>query len=354
MSPEDIEKSLRNCLKENVYNVLANSALANANNSNQNLKNKRQVNKQAANLVNTVMNQLNTSQSSTTSQEHMEIDLRDKLLEIEEQIYIGALGSLKVNDRYKWKEALERGEYDPRCAQLVWGGEIGKPAGECTNNPSIKKPIVCLFSTNLAQSNTNGLTAAEINMCTVNNFAKVLLQIEQSLEKRFIRMPLGDMHKTPEKGRAKSKLTNGDADQSNSDSNLNSNKASKQYFTLYNWEKSLMNCTSLSQVFIHLQTLDESIAWSKSVLNAKCRMCKKKGEADKMILCDKCDHGHHIYCLRPPLSAIPEGDWFCPKCRPKDVEKTPRKIRKSFVNSELYSEESENSRSNMDSDTENK
>lgn len=50
-----------------------------------------------------------------------------------------------------------------------------------------------------------------------------------------------------------------------------------------------------------------------------------------MLLCDKCDRGHHLYCLRPALTCVPDGEWFCAKCRPKDVEKTPRKIRQSFL-----------------------
>jgi bromodomain adjacent to zinc finger domain protein 1A len=109
--------------------------------------------------------------------------------------------------------------------------------------------------------------------------------------------------------------------------------------TLLNWERSLMNCTSLSQLFIHLQTLDESIAWSKSALNTLCRLCRKKGDADKMLLCDKCDRGHHIYCLRPILKIKPEGEWFCVECRPKDIVKAPRKIRKAFIEQENDSEE---------------
>jgi bromodomain adjacent to zinc finger domain protein 1A len=362
MSQEDIEKSLRNCLKENVYNVLANSALAN---SAQSLKNKRQIAKQAASLVNTVVSSLsNTSQSSITSQEHMEIDLRDKLLEIEEQIFIGALGSLKVNDRYKWKEALEKGQYDASCTNLVWGGDLTRPALECTNRAgNLKTPVTSILSSQQNASLDAPLDTETMNVYIVNNFAKVLLQIEQSMEKRFIRMPLGDAHKTPDKrrGQTKSKtMTNGggagDSEANSGETSGgpnagNSLAASKQYSTLFHWEKSLMNCTTLSQIFIHLQTLDESIAWSKSALNAKCRICKKKGEPEKMILCDKCDHGHHIFCLRPPLSSIPDGEWFCPKCRPKDVEKTPRKIRKSFINCELYSDESGNEM--YDSETDN-
>ena len=30
--------------------------------------------------------------------------------------------------------------------------------------------------------------------------------------------------------------------------------------------------------------------------------------------CDKCDGPWHLECLDPPLSAVPEGEWFCPEC----------------------------------------
>ncbi|ORX95785.1 JmjC-domain-containing protein, partial [Basidiobolus meristosporus CBS 931.73] len=33
-----------------------------------------------------------------------------------------------------------------------------------------------------------------------------------------------------------------------------------------------------------------------------------------MLLCDGCNRGFHIYCLRPPLKKIPKTDWFCPQC----------------------------------------
>lgn len=46
--------------------------------------------------------------------------------------------------------------------------------------------------------------------------------------------------------------------------------------------------------------------------------CEKCGQADHpewILLCDKCDHGYHASCLRPPIMLIPEGDWFCPPCQ---------------------------------------
>ncbi|KAG6381859.1 regulator of chromosome condensation 1/beta-lactamase-inhibitor protein II [Boletus reticuloceps] len=46
-----------------------------------------------------------------------------------------------------------------------------------------------------------------------------------------------------------------------------------------------------------------------------CLVCNKdNGDDDPALECDKCDHPYHLGCLDPPLQAIPEGEWFCPKC----------------------------------------
>jgi bromodomain adjacent to zinc finger domain protein 1A len=326
MSPEDIESSLKNCLKENVYNVMIQ-------NSNTNLNKKIKTKQQQQNLQ--------SSSSSTilnpiTAQECMELDLRDQLIELQEQIYVGALGSLKVNDRTKWKEALQRGVYDPQCSNLIWGDTGARPALEITNCDALKNNrFNHVISTSMHEVEDH--LKENFHVGVVNNLAKVLLQIEQSVEKKFLRQPLGDSLKTPERKKSSKSSSNFDGNQQHtSDQNQNST-------VLNNWEKTLMNCTTISQLFVHLQTFDESIAWSKSVLNTKCKLCNRKGDAEKMLLCDKCDRGHHIYCLRPPLSAIPQGEWFCPKCKPKTVEKTPRKIRKSFAanQDDMYSADEE-------------
>ncbi|GIM01409.1 hypothetical protein Vretimale_6229 [Volvox reticuliferus] len=46
-------------------------------------------------------------------------------------------------------------------------------------------------------------------------------------------------------------------------------------------------------------------------------MCAKCGGGDlpdTILLCDVCDEGYHMACLKPPLKVVPEGDWHCPKC----------------------------------------
>ncbi|KAF7280152.1 hypothetical protein GWI33_006328 [Rhynchophorus ferrugineus] len=51
-----------------------------------------------------------------------------------------------------------------------------------------------------------------------------------------------------------------------------------------------------------------------------CRICAGKNDWDKIILCDECDQGHHLMCLKPPLQSVPEDDWYCPDCKTDDTE----------------------------------
>merc|ERR1712051_1073198 len=94
---------------------------------------------------------------------------------------------------------------------------------------------------------------------------------------------------------------------------------------LQEWENSLMSSTSYAQLFVHMTTLDSSIIWSKSILNTRCRICRRKADPESMLLCDGCDRGHHLYCLKPKLKKIPSGDWFCHECKPKERVKSPKK-----------------------------
>lgn len=45
-----------------------------------------------------------------------------------------------------------------------------------------------------------------------------------------------------------------------------------------------------------------------------CELCKGGYHEDQIILCDSCDRGFHLFCLSPPMEAIPDGDWVCPLC----------------------------------------
>eukprot|EP00039_Didymoeca_costata_P018008 m.331728 g.331728 ORF g.331728 m.331728 type:complete len:1565 (+) comp16789_c0_seq1:290-4984(+) len=45
-----------------------------------------------------------------------------------------------------------------------------------------------------------------------------------------------------------------------------------------------------------------------------CEVCGSGNDEDQLLLCDECDQGFHLYCLTPPLTKIPKGDWRCPLC----------------------------------------
>ena len=284
LSKEEITKKIENGLKENINSILANTLFNNPK------QNKRQATKLAASLA------LNNF-AEHVSTKNLELHLRDKIIDLEDQLFIGSLGSIKNTERAAWKESL-------------------------------------LFEEN------NSPDTDETIKIKLKKFCTALLQLEQSVEKRFLRTPLGECQNTPTKKRTKPAhhgSTENDDD---------------KYQILQNWEKSLMHCTNYSQVFVHLQSLDESIAWSKSAMNTRCRICKKKGDAERMLLCDKCDNGHHMFCLRPQLSVIPDGQWFCPECKPKDAVKPPRKIRNTFKDGDLYSDDKETEDDEADSDEE--
>ncbi|XP_011568402.3 E3 ubiquitin-protein ligase UHRF1 [Plutella xylostella] len=54
-----------------------------------------------------------------------------------------------------------------------------------------------------------------------------------------------------------------------------------------------------------------------------CYLCFGKNEPEKIILCDECNNGYHMHCLSPPLSELPDEDWYCPSCKRDDVIVAP-------------------------------
>jgi hypothetical protein len=50
-----------------------------------------------------------------------------------------------------------------------------------------------------------------------------------------------------------------------------------------------------------------------------CEVCNRTDREESTLLCDDCDACYHMQCLRPPLKAIPETDWYCPPCSARRV-----------------------------------
>eukprot|EP00058_Branchiostoma_floridae_P006406 XP_002591894.1 hypothetical protein BRAFLDRAFT_125529 [Branchiostoma floridae] len=85
------------------------------------------------------------------------------------------------------------------------------------------------------------------------------------------------------------------------------------------WRQASAECPTMSRLHVMMGMLDACIKWDKSAENAKCKVCRKKGEEERLLLCDECNQAYHIFCLRPALSCVPPGEWRCPACIPRQA-----------------------------------
>jgi hypothetical protein len=68
----------------------------------------------------------------------------------------------------------------------------------------------------------------------------------------------------------------------------------------------------------HLPNLDPTIITSTWIppLDYPCQVCQRIDDADQMLLCDNCNGGYHLFCLKPELTQVPVGIWYCSSCSP--------------------------------------
>lgn len=61
--------------------------------------------------------------------------------------------------------------------------------------------------------------------------------------------------------------------------------------------------------------LEGPIGRKPKITEPGCRVCGGLHKPAKGLLCDYCDGEYHMFCLSPPLRAVPQGDWACPSCK---------------------------------------
>ncbi|XP_040297853.1 bromodomain adjacent to zinc finger domain protein 2B isoform X7 [Bufo bufo] len=117
------------------------------------------------------------------------------------------------------------------------------------------------------------------------------------------------------------------------------------------WRKALSEARSAAQVSLCIQQLQKSIAWEKSIMKVYCQICRKGDNEELLLLCDGCDKGCHTYCHRPKITAIPEGDWFCPACIAKASGHT-LKMKKASLKGKKGSEPKKGKKASGDAEDE--
>ncbi|XP_053157523.1 bromodomain adjacent to zinc finger domain protein 2A isoform X2 [Hemicordylus capensis] len=133
-----------------------------------------------------------------------------------------------------------------------------------------------------------------------------LADLEQNLERRYLREPLWPPHEVVvEKALLSSPST----------LDLGATEITYEITPrMRTWRQTLEKCHSAAQVSLCIYQLERSIAWEKSVVRATCLVCRKGDDDENLLLCDSCDRGCHLYCHRPKMTEVPPGDWFCSLC----------------------------------------
>lgn len=203
--------------------------------------------------------------SGTQIQDIMELTLRDLILEIEEKITVGGLGSLKVKDRQAWRDTITARSYSKECDKLIWPGikedsdsmyhsvvdkiksehfsRPGTPdstASSCRDRDPANYARLALDVVNM------GFGDIKPNYACVKDLACALLQVSQSVDERYLKKPLGQDDEKDKKDKLK---------KNNDDKEEEKEKEKDGLTALQKWQVSLMASTSFSQLFLHLSTL---------------------------------------------------------------------------------------------------
>ncbi|CAM6087474.1 unnamed protein product [Calypogeia fissa] len=80
------------------------------------------------------------------------------------------------------------------------------------------------------------------------------------------------------------------------------------------WKDHVRNCAPC-----HPPNVDGSMDPSLAPVSAslRCMLCGSARDAARMLVCDSCSWGWHMFCLTPPVEVVPVGRWVCPRCVPE-------------------------------------
>ncbi|XP_067170265.1 bromodomain adjacent to zinc finger domain protein 2A [Apteryx mantelli] len=133
-----------------------------------------------------------------------------------------------------------------------------------------------------------------------------LAALEQNVERRYLKEPLWPLHEVVVE---KAVLSNPE------ELSLGTTEIAYEITPrIRTWRQTLERCRSAAQVSLCIYQLEKSIAWEKSVNKVTCLVCRRGDDDEHLLLCDGCDRGCHLYCHRPKMTEVPEGDWFCSVC----------------------------------------
>ena len=132
----------------------------------------------------------------------LDLTLRDQILELEEKIYLGSLGTLKIRDRNAWQEAIQSGGFDPQCDSLCWGGrsvaETPLQSAAESRDGSPQPMEVDGVASGKKRDSSGSTTARKVSK-KLQGLAKAILQVAQMVDPKYFKSPLGEDEKDKKK-----------------------------------------------------------------------------------------------------------------------------------------------------------
>ncbi|KAK5967106.1 Bromodomain adjacent to zinc finger domain protein 1A [Trichostrongylus colubriformis] len=195
------------------------------------------------------------------------IELREVLLDLEEKMEQGLLGRLPAHiDRQTWRQILlETGD----ITSLMDRDVVVKGAQDDVVWTKDELP----------------------RLTEIQKLAVAFLQLVQCISLKFLQKPFS-VTKVDETGRTIVMATP----------------------VFLRWQRALLMCDSIPAVCLFLSTLEPAIMWDKSRLQARCRACRRKANAEALVLCADCNRCYHFECARLGVGPAPL-DWCCADCK---------------------------------------
>ncbi|GMT13560.1 hypothetical protein PFISCL1PPCAC_4857 [Pristionchus fissidentatus] len=207
-----------------------------------------------------------------------EREIRELLADMEEKIFLGQIGSLPPTiDRLEWRRRLLE---DGDVTGLIEGDVAIRVEGAMKEEEEAgdEEMEILYFQDDFATLSSN------------EKLAFALLQLFQAIQFRCFKEPFI----------TRNRHNGGERDIS-------------EVFLV--WQRTLsQNAKSAPMIALFLYTLDSKIAWDMSRYQGKCRVCRRKGDAQQFVLCDDCCVTYHLTCVRPRLEVAVSG-WLCVECK---------------------------------------
>ncbi|XDV29533.1 hypothetical protein PO909_032646 [Leuciscus waleckii] len=157
------------------------------------------------------------------------------------------------------------------------------------------------------------------NLEKLQDFGECVITLQESVIKKFLQGFMAPKQKKKKKTGGEESTTAEEVD----DQKRLAEEA-RVATAVEKWKTAVRDAQTFSRMHALLGMLDACIKWDMSAENARCKVCRRKGEDDKLILCDECNKAFHLFCLRPALYRIPAGEWLCPACQPTTARRSSR------------------------------